>query len=139
MLARLDPPEAYLTDETSGEPEHAASRVSPHPRINPLAERRKPRASIASGILGLVVVFLVLLSPLPYFVGLLLQSEFVMIFGWATEILAVVAAGVLGICLGIYSRFKDGWAIMGVVACSLSVAAAFIASAILLAPIVGNL
>jgi len=91
-----------------------------------------------SGILGLIALFLVLLMPVPYFLGILLQSEFVMLFGWGGEILAVFALGILGIVLAIYARCRGAWAIIGVATSASSIVAVLVASAILLAVLFGG-
>jgi VIT1/CCC1 family predicted Fe2+/Mn2+ transporter len=122
VLARLDPPEAYLPDDTTRNRPGAGSPVSPAGvRMMPVQKPGNLRAAQASGILGLIALFLPLLSPLPYALGMALQSEIVMIAGWGAEILAVLALGVVGIVLGIYSRFKGAWAIVGVVTSAWSI------------------
>jgi len=138
VLARLDPPEAYLPDETTGETAGARLSVSPRMRVTTPPGQRNQSAGRVSGIFGLVAVFLILLSPFPYVLGLLAQNEFVMLFGWGAEILAVLAVGIVGIVLGIRASVKGAWAIVGVVASALSIVAVLVASAILLALLAGN-
>jgi len=138
-LARLDPPEAYLPDETTGEPARAGLSVSPRMRVTAPPEQRNQDAGRTSGILGLIAAFLVLLSPFPYILGMLAQNEFVMLFGWGAEILAVLAVGIVGIVLGIHARGKGMWAIIGLGANALSILTTLIAAAILLALIIGGL
>ncbi|MGO9467691.1 MAG: hypothetical protein ACLQIB_32815 [Isosphaeraceae bacterium] len=133
VLARLDPPEAYLPDESAGETVGAGLSASPRPRVTRQPEPRNLHTGVASGVLGLVAVFLVLLSPLPYILGVVAQSEIVMLFGWGAEILAVLAVGIPGIVLGINARFKGPWAIVGLGASTLSLLTALIASAIMFA------
>jgi len=139
VLARLDPPEAYLPDEATGEPARAGLSVSPSMRVAPASRQQNLHTGRASGILGLVAVFLVLLSPFPYFLGWLARNEFVMLFGWGAEILAVIAVGILGVVLGIRAGFKGAWAIIGIGASALSILTALIASAILIALIAGSM
>jgi hypothetical protein len=131
-LARLDPPEAYLPDETIGQPASPNLSVSPRFRVAPVSKPRNRQVSRASGVLGLIAILLVVLSPFPYLLGLALQSEIVMLFGWGLEIVGVLALGIVGIVLGIYARLQDAWAITGVVLCGLSLIAVLISSAMLL-------
>jgi len=138
VLARLDPPEAYLPDEAAREPASTGLSVSPRYRVTPQPEPRNRHTGRASGILGLISIVLLLLTPLPYLVGLLLQSEIVILFGWGVEIVGVLATGIAGIVLGICGRFQGAWAVFGVVACASCLVAMLVGSAILLALIVGG-
>lgn len=131
VLARLDPPEAYLPDEGAGETGRALVSLPPRSRIAAPPDGRVSHAGRASGILGLVAVFLLLLSPLPYGVGIVLQNEIIMICGWGAELLAVLTASVLGIVLAGYARFKGAWAIVGLVSSALAVLGLFVVSGIL--------
>jgi hypothetical protein len=138
VLARLDPPEAYLPEETSGEPTRAALPLTRRSRIASEPHGTNAQVGRTSGILGLVAAFMLLLSPLPYVLGLLLESEIVMLCGWGAEILTVFALSILGIVLGTYARCKGAWAIVGVVASALSILAVLVGSATLVALILAN-
>ncbi len=139
VLARLDPPEAYLPDESTLEPASAGLSVSARTRVAPQPEERNLHTGRASGIFGLIAIVLLALSPIPYLLGTVFESEIVILFGWGAEILAVLAVGILGIVLGIYARFKGAWAIVGVVASALSIVTALIASAMMFALLLGAL
>jgi hypothetical protein len=138
VLARLDPPEAYLPDEITGEAARPAQSISPRGRVVPTTQQQNSNAARASGILGLVALFLILLSPLPYALGMALRSEIVMLVGWGGEMLAVFTASVIAIVLGIYARFRGAWAIVGVATSSLSIFAVIGGSAVLFALILGG-
>jgi hypothetical protein len=137
VLARLDPPEAYLPDEATGETGRAQLSLPPRTRIVPAAHGRTSHAARASGILGLVAVFLLLLSPLPYAIGLVLESEVVMICGWVAEIVALVTTSVLSVALAGVARFKGAWAIVGVVTSALALLGMFVGAAILVIVLAG--
>jgi hypothetical protein len=113
VLARLDPPEAYLPDETEGEP------VSVHRTIPVRAQRPvvngDPRVGRASGILGVVAIALLLLLPVSYFIAVAAGSnELLFVLGGGTLVLVFVAAAV-GLVLGVVSRNSGVWAVVGIV------------------------
>jgi hypothetical protein len=137
VLARLDPPEAYLPDATTSEPARGGVSISPRARTAAPPHERNTQAGRVSGALGLVSLFLLVLSPVPYGLGMLLQSEIVMLFGWGAEILAIFTMSIMAIALAVYARFKGSWAIIGVVASGLSILATLTAAAVLIALIVG--
>jgi hypothetical protein len=113
VLARLDPPEAYLPDENEGEP------VSVHRTIPVRAQRPvvngDPRVGRASGILGVVAIALLLLLPVSYFIAVAAGSnELLFVLGGGTLVLVFVAAAV-GLVLGVVSRNSGVWAVVGIV------------------------
>lgn len=113
VLARLDPPEAYLPDATEGEP------VSVHRTIPDSAQRPVVTGDLrfgrASGILGVVAIALLLLLPVSYLIAIAFGSELVLfVLGGGTLVLVLVAAAV-GLVLGILARKSGAWAVVGIV------------------------
>ncbi|HEX8199868.1 MAG TPA: hypothetical protein VF590_05230 [Isosphaeraceae bacterium] len=114
VLARLDPPEAYLPEATDAGPgtgrEPAPLPYRPLTRGGP-----GPRVAKLSGLLGLSALALVLLMPLVYVVAALLESEAVLfVVGFGVG--GVIFVGSLaGLVLGIHARRGGVWAILGVV------------------------
>jgi hypothetical protein len=113
VLAQLDPPEAYLPDETAGEP------VSVHRTIPVRAQRPIVNGDLrigrASGILGMVAIALLLLLPVSYLIAVAFGSELVLfVLGGGTLVLVFVAAAV-GLVLGVVSRKTGIWAVVGIV------------------------
>ena len=113
VLARLDPPEAYLPDATEGEP------VSVHRTIPVSAQRPVVSGDLrfgrASGILGVVAIALLLLLPVSYLIAIAFGSELVLfVLGGGTLVLVLVAAAV-GLVLGILARKSGAWAVVGIV------------------------
>jgi hypothetical protein len=139
VLARLDPPEAYLPeddDEAGRERTAAPNRVrAPEARRN-----GKPRPAKTSGIVGLSALAVVLFSPLIFLIGELMAeivTEAGVIFFWSVAILATCAAGLLAIILGVMGRRGGAWAVVGMVAGAFSFLFAC-AAAILLIVVVGT-
>jgi hypothetical protein len=125
VLARLDPPEAYLAEEV-GEAGPFSARSSAGSR----AERSQParrgdlRVAKASGILGLVALAMILLgTPMVFVIGVVMQSELILLgLGGAILALCFVVA-VLAIALTVHSRLASAWAIVGLVNGILSILA----------------
>lgn len=114
VLARLDPPEAYLPEEFG---EADAPRVAARSRAShvPTGPRSKAKVARISGALGLGALALVLLSPLTYLLAALLESEIVfLLFSGGTAVAAFTGA-VLAVTLGIVARRGGVWAIVGIV------------------------
>jgi hypothetical protein len=116
VLGRLDPPEAYLPDE-SGEPRPASSRriTSPFP-----ARATRPPARFGEGklggIIGLSALGLVLLTPVFYLISALSQSEIVLFVGLFGIAILGFAGGMSGLVLSIRGRHQGAWPILGIVA-----------------------
>jgi len=124
VLARLDPPEAYLPEESAGL-EWVLSRRPPGSRPVRTARGGDPKVAKVSGILGLVAVASVLLIPLDYVVALALNSEVIfLVLGGGTFGLTLIG-GILAIVLAIYSRMGSAWAVVGVVTGALSLFCCF--------------
>jgi hypothetical protein len=113
VLARLDPPEAYLPDETEGKP------VSMHRTF--VARTAQPeikgdvKVGQASGILGLAAIVLLMLLPVTYTIAIALQSELALIVLGGGNLLLVGVAAALGLVLGVVARKSGAWAIVGIV------------------------
>jgi hypothetical protein len=118
MLARLDPPEAYIPDEIDGE------RVLVNRNVATLTGRSVARNDAkvgkASGILGLTALALMLLLPVCYVIAVALDSSMVAIVLYVGNLLATVCASVLALTLGAYARKSGPWAIVGIVTSLLS-------------------
>ena len=113
VLARLDPPEAYLPEGDSpfvssipGTLSSSPSRSTPKPA---------PGVAKASGILGICSLTLVLLSPLLLAIAQALKSlVFAEILLFSTAGLIFVGS-VLSIVLAAHGRRSGVWAIVGLV------------------------
>jgi hypothetical protein len=126
VLARLDPPEAYLPDETEAGPV-SVRRTVPARATSP-SPTSDLRVGRVSGILGVAAIALLLLLPAIYSIGAAFHSELVLLgLGGGTLLLVFVAAAV-GLVLGVFARKSGAWAIAGIVT---SVLAPIMAVAIL--------
>ena len=102
VLARLDPPEAYLPEETEGEP------VSLHQTI--VARTAQPeikgdvKVGRASGILGLAAIVLLLLLPANYTIAVALKSELALLVLGGGNLLVLGIAAALGLVLGVVAQ-----------------------------------
>jgi hypothetical protein len=114
VLARLDPPEAYLLEETDAG--QLTDREPAPSRTRPLV-RRGPGADVAnvSGVLGLSALILILLTPLVYVAAKLLESEAVLFVGGFGVGGLIFVGGLVGLVLGNSSRRNGVWAILGMV------------------------
>ena len=123
VLARLDPPEAYLPEEGRAGP--APGRGAAQPRPLPRLDRGSGSAKV-SGIVGLAALALILLSPLLYVAAAMLESEAVLFVGVMPVGGLVFIGGIVGLVLGIQARREGVWAIVGAFA---SLAALLLAGA----------
>jgi hypothetical protein len=119
VLARLDPPEAYLPEETGVEPISPRSTSRPHAAHS--VRKRDSKIARISGILGLVALALSLVSPvLGYAIAIPFQSIVALcIVCGGVSGLAFVAS-VIAFVLALYSRMGSAWGIVGIVTSSLS-------------------
>ncbi len=119
VLARLDPPEAYLPDEATDGPGPASTRTAGPSRIRPLGPTRpgptdRGQFALAGGILGMGSLGLVLFSIMTFFgdaawpAGL---GKF-LIFG---SIGLTFVVGLLAIILSGYARLRGAWSVVGLV------------------------
>jgi hypothetical protein len=117
VLSRLDPPEAYLSDEATGEVVPARLR-SPSRTVRPTPEVQI-RLPKASGIVGIVSVVPGLIAIMCYVIligsnlsgGLGTLVEFVL-FG---SIAVTFILGLLAVVLAAMSGLRGSWAITGFV------------------------
>ena len=126
VLARLDPPEAYLPDEPSSGPPPRRSAAIGVPR-QPSRER-DPGAGKASGILGIIMLALLLvLYPLVVMLSTFGWPNAPILAVWFTVVLIVFVGSIIGLVLAGKARVKGGWAVaglvIGIIALSLSVVA----------------
>jgi hypothetical protein len=126
VLARLDPPEAYLPED-EGDVRPVPWRRSSGPGVihaQPAA-RGDSRIGRASGILGLVALGLILMAPWSFIVAELSGSMAALyILGGGALTLAFFAS-IPGIALALYSRMAGAWAVVGAVTAGLSILGSF--------------
>jgi hypothetical protein len=113
VLARLDPPEAYLPEESDGTP--AAGRVPSSPRAARASRDPAPAASRVSGIVGLCALGLFLLALVFFVIGLL-SGSVVLIYagGFGATGLSLIV-GLVAVPLAFYAQLRGPWAIVGLV------------------------
>ncbi len=114
LLARLDPPEAFI-------PEPSDDDVSP-PRVTVsytgqrTARRVDSRTARLSGILGLTMLGGVLVGyPLIFTVAEFLSSEGFLLGGFGMASLIIITGSILGLVFGLRARSGGGWAVAGIV------------------------
>jgi hypothetical protein len=118
VLARLDPPEAYLPEETADRPRSVGATVPA--RVSQRAPNLNAKAGRASGLLGLGSIGLLLLLPVFWVIAFALQSDvLVLVLGGGTLVLTLIAA-IVGLVLGIVARKSGNWAIVGIVTSAVS-------------------
>lgn len=124
VLARLDPPEAYVPEEESSE-RTVAHRELPRPNQqsairNPQSTRREGRAAKTGGILGIASLALMLFLPVVWVVAMILESEELAIFGLLLFGSAMFVTGVLGLIFSIYAGARGAWSITGMITCGIA-------------------
>lgn len=126
VLARLDPPEAYLPEEGELEPVDTRITVAPRP---PRYGRSSPEPTIgrASGIVGIVALVSWLGFPFSYLLMFVVQSEFLLFLGWGICFLLTFVGGIVGLVLGLCARPKRVWSITGMVTGGVAIVAGAIA------------
>jgi hypothetical protein len=130
VLARLDPPEAYLPEESSSSPTPA--RIPTPRRPAPTSPPGTSRVGTVSGILGLLALGVTFSSPLVFIVSELLGSQILMITALLGTVGLVFVKGVLAIVLAIYARLRGAWAIVGLITGIISVLCSLVGGAFLL-------
>jgi hypothetical protein len=119
VLARLDPPEAYLPEEASVEPMSPRVIARPH-AVQPVRKGDSKVAKI-SGILGLVAMAFALLSPcLGYAIAIPLQSIVALCIVCGSVSTLALVMSIIAFVLALYSRLGSAWAVVGIVMGSLS-------------------
>ena len=136
VLARLDPPEAYLPDElgeVAGPSARPSGRRDPAP-ARPSPDPSDPRAKMGrvAGILGLVSIGLALLAPWPCLAGFLADSEILILLTLGPMLATVSICGILAVGFAAYARVRGSWAITGLVTGLISVLIAVISVAFFL-------
>jgi hypothetical protein len=118
VLARLDPPEAYMPEQAESHP--SAAGVHPRERIagpsRPMPNSRD-RVGPASAILGLSMLLLLLIQ-FPLTIGLanfLPGNAPVILTFWYGLTLTALSGSITAIVLAAKSRLRSGWSIAGLV------------------------
>jgi hypothetical protein len=112
VLARLDPPEAYLPDDVATD-----SPALAHSPIRSAARGvRKGNLTVArtSGVLGIVSLVWLVFLPISYWVSVESRSELPLLLSVGMSPIVLVSAGV-GVALGFYARKAGAWALVGIV------------------------
>ncbi len=131
VLARLDPPEAYLPEETEVQP--MSPRRASRPDAPQPARKGDPKVAKVSGIIGLATLAVVLLSPVDYLLAIAFQSEaLLLILGGGTLFLAL-GGSLLAMLTAAYSRLGSVWAVVGLVTSGVSLLGAIALPLILFA------
>jgi hypothetical protein len=117
VLAHLDPPEAYLSDE-SGEDTVTKLETAPE-RPTPTAATNSPAYGVASGVLGVICLSMLFLIKLMY---LCFIATHWVAFGVLMEglllvgLITVPIMGLVGLVLASFAQLRGKWAVLGFVA-----------------------
>src|SRR5262249_31345966 len=114
VLGRLDPPEAYLPEESSIE--SITPRSGQIRQVVRSVHERNSGVSRASALLGLgALVSALLLIPAGWMIAIAFQSLILVFVLCGGAILTMLVSGVLGIVLGSFARKSGTWALVGIV------------------------
>jgi hypothetical protein len=130
VLARLDPPEAYLPDDSESTigvaPRTTASRRTPK-----IPQERRNIGRV-SGILGLVSFALVLMFPLALFAADSMGSVTAALLLLAGTIALTFTVSILGLVLGVHGQKGGVWAIVGIVLAAITLLVSLVETVYLL-------
>ena len=113
VLARLDPPEAYLPEESTAGP--AVVRMPATSRSAQPDHVASSGPARASGIVGLCALGLFVLALVSTLLGIFLNSvPLVYIGGFGLTGLSLVV-GMIAVPLSFYARLRGPWAIVGLI------------------------
>lgn len=115
VLARLDPPEAYLPEDAVSLERSTAQREPTRSSRNQQSPRSEGRAGRVGGILGLVSLSFVLIVPAAYTVGAMLESWELALLGILLGGSTMFVTGVLGIIFSLYAGLRGAWSVTGIV------------------------
>ena len=121
VLRRLDPPEAYLPEDS--EPAEFAKSprsVNFSTALTGIAKPTGARFGRLGGILGLCSFGLIFLFPVIYILAAMTQSELLAILGLAGTALIGIGTSVTGIVLSIRGRREGVMPILGIIASALA-------------------
>ena len=130
VLARLDPPEAYLPEVDTPFVSSIPRTQTSSPRLS--SPKQNPGVAKASGILGICSLTLVLLSPLLLGIAQITNSVFLGEILFISYVGLIFVGSVLSIVLAAYGRRSGVWAIVGLVTGMLSLLFSILAGGYLL-------
>lgn len=114
VLGRLDPPEAFLPDETRRELLSRRGAAFALPRQPSRA--RDPWTGRASGILGIIMfVMLLMLYPLVMLLSGLGVMGGAVLAAWFGVALISFVGSIIGLVFAVTARVKGAWAVAGLV------------------------
>lgn len=116
VLARLDPPEAYLGDEDEGStPGRSAPSATPaRPTSQPIAARSAKGMNLPA-ILGVGAAACSLGFPLGFVSAIALQAEAVTFFIWGFATLGMLIGGSLAVTLGVVAGPRRTATLVGLI------------------------
>lgn len=116
VLRRLDPPEAYLPEETDAGPYSSKPGFAGLPRT-PAGKAKPVAASYGriGGILGICTFGLIFLYPVLYVLVAVLESEIFALFAFAALGFFGLAGSVAGLVLSIRGRSEGVLPILGMI------------------------
>ncbi|MFO0881303.1 MAG: hypothetical protein U0840_28725 [Gemmataceae bacterium] len=130
VLAKLDPPEAYIPEE--GVFEATAVLVPARPTNRPGGPAAEGRPALVVGILGLVLLGLVLLWPVTLLLSQAVGAGDNGVAVQMGESLVMFVAGVPVFVLSVIWRKGGAWAVVGIVAGTIGVLAGLATSVLLM-------
>lgn len=115
VLARLDPPEAYLEDrdEAAPTPRERASAALPGRPVSSSLASVSERRSWLSGIYGLIAISATVLCLVSVVISMAIGSVGLFVAGVGGGVVASFIAGTTAIVLAAKGGFQTGWAIAG--------------------------
>ncbi len=124
VLARLDPPEAYLAEgfAPDEQPRPAARhiRYNPVPAPIPATAFKPARFALFGGVLALTSLAMIPLTLISYYVSMRIENEFLIVLALFGGGVSMVVGGVVSVVLAVMSRMANGWAVVGLAAGALS-------------------
>lgn len=128
VLATLDPPEAYLPEESDDSP-HGTRALPNLPSASARSRSSSASSARVSGILGIVTLIVAILLPIFVCVAAVaFESEWVLLIGGGFALSVVLTGAILSLILAARAGLRKGWAITGLVLSLLTIPALVVAS-----------
>ena len=115
VLTELDPPEAYLPEQSAQQAGAISGRERRAPTHARPARPTESRVGIVGGIVGMSALGMLLLMPLVYLVATGLESEELLIIGLGFTGGLMALGGLLGFALSIYAQFRSSYSVVGAI------------------------
>jgi hypothetical protein len=115
VLSQLDPPEAYIPEGVTEAGGSLPVRLAAVGSLQPVRSQPQSRLGKISGMLGILSLVVVVISPVTYLLALLFESEIILFAGFFVVGGVAFVLGLLSLIFAIRARLHDAWSVTGLV------------------------